>query len=118
MEKSRKLDLAKEKPIEFFVVAKNVETGHEVWYRTAHLQGFSKKLLAAAFAGKIVEGYAWRKVPVRYRFVTDKGQEFEGRWDAGKKGFVADGMDVVFSRKWCKEVEEIFEDGSIPGSAA
>lgn len=95
-----------DRPIEFFVVAKEADSGREVWFRTAHLQGFSKKTLAEAFAtGKVVSGYCWRKVPVRYRLVTEFGQMFDARWDAGRKAFVTeDGLLV--GRKWCKEIEE------------
>lgn len=107
------MDTRKDKPIEFFVVAKNPETGDETWFRTAHLQGFSEAKLANAFAtGKPLEGFVWRKVPVRYRIVTEYGQAFDARWDAGKKAFVTrDGLLV--GRKWCREIEEIIDDGDI-----
>ena len=107
----RKFDSARMKPIEFFVVAKNLETGYEAWYRTSYLQGFSKKSLAAAFAtGEPLEGYFWRKVPALYRIVTHAGQEFKGaRWSREKNGFIVDGLDVVFSRKGCREIWEYSE---------
>lgn len=105
----KRFDSARMKPIEFFVVAKNVETGREVWYRTANLQGFSRKELAAAFAGKVVEGCAWRKAPAKYRIVTRSGQEFRARWNQEKRAFVVIGLDVMFSRKECKEIWEYSE---------
>lgn len=107
------MDLAKDKPIEFFVVAKNVSDGKETWFRTAHIQGFSRNVLAKAFAtGEPLEGCVWRKEPVRYRIVTEYGQGFDARWDAGRKAFVTDG-GLLVGRKWCSEIEEIVGDGDI-----
>lgn len=107
----RKFDSARMKPIEFFVVSVNPETGQEAWFRTIHIQGFPERKLAAAFAtGEPLEGYFWRKVPALYRIVTHAGQEFNGaRWSRKKNGFVVDGLDVVFSRKGCREIWEYSE---------
>lgn len=102
------MDRSKDKPVEFILIARS-EDGFEIRYRTVHIQGISEAEIAKALAsGRPLCGYVWRMVPVHYRIVTELGDELHGRWDAGKKAFVLDN-GMLFSRKWCAEIEE-FED--------
>ena len=98
------------RPIEFFVVGTDPETGAEEWFRTIHIQGMRKDTLGKAMrTGCEAYGRRWRKVPVRYRLVSCYGQEFDAVWDAKEKGFRLEGGMLV-GPGWMSRVEEIVEE--------
>ena len=103
-------DSSRMRPIEFFIVATDADNGNETWFRTIRIQGFSESKLADAIVtGNKYDSWYWRKEPAKYRIVTRSGQEFRARWNQEKRAFVVIGLDVMFSRKECKEIWEYSE---------
>lgn len=104
---SKTLDLAKDKPIEYLVVAVDRYGQNEEVFRTIHLQGFRAGAIGVAIAeGRLYEGRKWKRVWVWYRVKTVLGQYLDCIWNAGKGAFQTREGDVLLSRKWIEEAEE------------
>lgn len=96
-----------QRAVEFLIVARNERDGFEEVFRTDKISGLGPERIGRAIAsGELLEGCRWRKVPVKYRVVTKKGQELWCRWVADKKGFVSEIGGLILDRSWCETIEE------------
>lgn len=101
--------------IEFFVVARNVEDGHEEWFRSlpaaASAVGVSVDRLERAIAGgRKILWLTFRKEPALYRVVSRTGQELVCTYDRGRKLFVTVSGGVEIPRRSVVEIEECYGD--------
>ena len=104
---SKTLDLAKDKPIEYLIVASDRDGQNEEIFRTIHIQGFRAGAIGVAIAeGRLYDGLRWKRVWVWYRVRTILGQYLDCKWRADMHAFQTREGDVLLSRKWIEEAEE------------
>jgi hypothetical protein len=105
---------------EFYVVATDVETGFEEWFRTLKQAGAAcgasdDGIERAIRFGRTILYWRFRKAHVRYLIVSRTGQEVVCRYDPERKVLVSVDGGIEFGKRQYRSCEELIveKDGSL-----